>query len=198
MTVAAQNDKMERSPTHFVARIVTPLCAKGFAIPIAILSLMKLHIVVLTDDTAIQICSQLKYIWPGIYSNFTKMDELGFQFEGHYYVLLIFVTILYAIIIFIIVVIRYFMERRKIPQVTLRRDAFSAFIVTLLYLLLPTLFIVEPAFKRIGDFYVDHYGIWLFKNYVVLYALVLIFPLYITYAAKLTEIIIMRVKSQLF
>jgi hypothetical protein len=89
MTVAAQNDKMERSPTHFVARIVTPLCAKGFAIPIAILSLMKLHIVVLTDDTAIQICSQLKYIWPGIYSNFTKMDGLGFQFEGHYYVLII-------------------------------------------------------------------------------------------------------------
>jgi hypothetical protein len=166
-----QPKEMERSPVNFVGKIAGRLYSIGYIIPAVLLCATKLRPDNLADQTAAKLCYWLEFIWPGTSGNFAKIIDLGYQTEASSYVILVFGTAIYTIAVLILVTIEYFRRQDKIPDFA-ARDAIVCWLFGVGYLFGPRLYQVSPQFTGLGSFYIDQYGFWIFKNYIMLFALV--------------------------
>ena len=86
---------------------------------------------------------------------------------------------------------RYFHIRDRVPDLW-ERDVIVCIFLGVMYLFGPRIYQVLDSFNSIGEFYIDQYGTWIWKNYIILFAIVITPAAYVACATKLVEMAIRR------
>jgi hypothetical protein len=94
---------------------------------------------------------------------------------------------IYSALVLCFVIFKFNNMRKNIPMPRIARDGVPGMIAGLFYLIGPRTYQVQSEYKRFSAFYVDPYGLWIFKNYLYLILLTVVFPLLIVVILKLLE-----------